>query len=428
VVTVIICYVFWDYVPTTKLLGWGAATTAIAIFRYGQYLAYQRDSEANINADKWLLRFVSSLVIHSLVISFANWELYPERDFTQQLLFVLIIMGVASGGAIVLAAHLPSATIFTVVLLSPLAFRFIVDPTFPFLYGPLTLVYAILLINTSRDLSKSISRSTRLQHEAEQAKERAEAADRAKSQFLANMSHELRTPLNAIIGFSEVLQRQVFGSIGSNKNLEYANDIHDAGRHLLSLISDILDLSKIEAGELEIEVKKVNINSVIESAWRMLRDRAQNKNVTIDLALDPESINISGDERAIKQVVINLLTNAVKFTPDGGRVTILTTNNPDGGAILKFTDTGIGIAEADIPLILQPFGQVASSYSREHGGTGLGLPLSNSLVNLQGGTLNIESQIGVGTTVTVYLPANGKQNTDDIAATPDIFVPESIKA
>jgi PAS domain S-box-containing protein len=236
------------------------------------------------------------------------------------------------------------------------------------------------------------------------AKEQAELANRTKSEFLANMSHELRTPLNAIIGFSEIIQKEMFGAIGSTRYKEYAVDIYESGTHLLNLINDILDVSKAEAGKIELQETRVLVKDLVDASLRLILPRARQAGVNL---VEPPLDNLPplrGDERRLKQVLINLLSNAVKFPPGGGRVALEAAVDAVRGLVIKVIDTGIGMAREDIPKALEPFGQVDSKLSRKYEGTGLGLPLSKALVELHGGKLEIESEPGVGTTVTVVLP------------------------
>jgi PAS domain S-box-containing protein len=239
-----------------------------------------------------------------------------------------------------------------------------------------------------------------------QAKEAAELADRAKSQFLANMSHELRTPLNAIIGFAEIMIDELFGPLGDPRYAEYAKDIGDSGKHLLSLINDILDLSKIEAREASLREEQVDLAGVIEACARLVRERAARGRLDLRVAEEADPPIVWADRIKLKQIVLNLLSNAIKFTPEGGRVDLEAGIAPDGGAFVRVRDTGVGMREADIPVALQPFRQIESSLSRAHQGTGLGLPLSLAIARMHGGTLDIDSAPGSGTTVTVHLPAD----------------------
>jgi two-component system, cell cycle sensor histidine kinase PleC len=265
------------------------------------------------------------------------------------------------------------------------------------------------LMMTVRDLQKerqtADEQSERLAELADnyaREKGRAETANRAKSEFLANMSHELRTPLNAILGFSEMMRAQMFGPLGAGKYEEYSNDIHKSGQFLLDVINDILDMSKIEAGRVDIEPEDTDLQTIIDEAMRIIGPRAMEGRIALnsDVAV---ATSIEVDRRAIKQVLINLLANAIKFTPEGGNVSLLAKESHRSITLL-ITDTGIGIPAADIEKLGRPFEQVENQFTKSKGGSGLGLAISKSLVELHGGTLAIHSEIGVGTTVSIVLP------------------------
>jgi signal transduction histidine kinase len=241
---------------------------------------------------------------------------------------------------------------------------------------------------------------TRLAHEM---MGRAEASNRAKGEFLAHMSHELRTPLNAIIGFSDMLLSAPV-AVTRDKLEDYIGDINRAGLHLLGVINDILDLTKIEAGKLSLHEAEVEFSELLASSLTMVQGRFDEKHITLKRNMADPLPRLYIDELKLKQILLNLLSNAAKFTPTDGSVHVRTALDSDCFAI-RVTDTGIGIARSDLPKVLIPFTQLDSKLSRKHGGTGLGLPLTKGLIELHGGSLAIDSEVGVGTTVTIRLPA-----------------------
>jgi signal transduction histidine kinase len=242
-----------------------------------------------------------------------------------------------------------------------------------------------------------------------QALTQAELANHAKSDFLANMSHELRTPLNAIIGFAEAVSSEVLGPVPDKRQLEYIKDIHSSGLLLLSIINDVLDMSKIEAGKLELAREQVAVQPIIREAIRMVSERARNHQIKLVSTVPENEIAVWGDERALKQIMLNLLSNAVKFSYEGGRVDIRAAFEADQALVLEVKDHGIGMAEGEIERALQPFGQAKPAVTKTHGGTGLGLPIAKGLAEAHGGRLTIASVPLEGTTVRVVLPQQSRQ-------------------
>ena len=241
----------------------------------------------------------------------------------------------------------------------------------------------------------------------------ADAANRSKTEFLANMSHELRTPLNAIIGFSEVIETQLLGPADrTDKYIAYARDIRTAGSHLLSVINDILDIAKIEAGQLDLDERLFKLKECLTGCTNMLAERAAAADLTLDVRIPADLPSFWGDEKKVTQVVLNLLSNAIKFTPAGGTVTLDAAIETGGDITITVSDTGIGIAPDDIENVMKAFAQLDSVLSRKHDGTGLGLPISKALVELHGGTMTMESELDAGTRATVTLPAKRVRHAD----------------
>ncbi|MBI3709590.1 MAG: hybrid sensor histidine kinase/response regulator [Proteobacteria bacterium] len=251
---------------------------------------------------------------------------------------------------------------------------------------------------------KFLLRSVKTELDLRSAKQRAEAAAIAKTQFLANMSHELRTPLNAVIGFSEMMTGEVFGSLGDARYLDYAKDINEAGHRLLGIISNILDLVKVEAGGIELREDIVSLDDIVAAAARDIAGAAEQSGVSIAVDVERGLPRISGDAGKLQQVVLHLLSNAVKFTKPGGRIAVGARLGERDGLVLSVRDTGIGIPQDALHRIFEPFFQVDTGLNRQFDGAGLGLPLVSVIVKRHGGDVRIESQLGTGTTVTVRLP------------------------
>jgi two-component system cell cycle sensor histidine kinase PleC len=277
------------------------------------------------------------------------------------------------------------------------------------------LVAMVVDLRTSQQtLERQAEQLALLAEQYSQEKTRAEEANHAKSEFLANMSHELRTPLNAIIGFSEIMESGVFGPLGE-KYYEYCRDIRESGRYLLEVINDILDMSKIEAGAVHLNLEEFRLDAVLAETVRIVVPRAQDKRLALSTEI-AQDIVINADRRGLKQIILNLLSNAVKFTPAGGRVTVRAESS-DGSVSVAIEDTGIGIPESAMKNLGRPFERVQSQFTKSHQGSGLGLAIARSLTELHGGTMLIRSTLGVGTTVLVQLPGDGRPR--ESAETPE---------
>jgi signal transduction histidine kinase len=290
--------------------------------------------------------------------------------------------------------------VFGVAIVGYLQARVLIDPTFT---AALAIVIYMSAV-TEGVLAEERARR-RTEDRLRQALLRAETASKAKTDFLANMSHELRTPLTAILGFSDAIKNQLFGPILPTKYSDYIDRIHASGEHLLAVVSDVLDMSRIEAGEAKIEETDIDLREAAGECLRMLGPRVDKKRLQVCLEVEAAMPRLRADRRMVKQMLLNLLANAVTYTPEGGSVTLTARMTQDREVVIAVHDTGIGIAKPDLSRIMEPFQIVEDPRARSYQGVGLGLPLTRSLVQLHGGALALESEVGAGTTATLTFPA-----------------------
>ena len=361
---------------------------------------------------QWILLVVGANFVVAATWSLVTWVFWEAGNVANHCFLLFLALGAVtlfltsrSGNFfVVIAATTPVILmIWGHFLLQALWFDTVMSVIIP--------VWAVQLHLDSWRACRSVTAAhrTRLEKEAlvrelADARDIATQASRAKSAFLANMSHELRTPLNAILGFSEIISAEALGHDARDKYRDYAGDILNSGRHLLSLINDLLDIAKIEAGKLELDCRELDGAEGLHACLSLIEQRARAVGIDLSMSVEPKGLKLYADERAFRQIAINLLSNALKFSEAGGRIEVRL-NPAEGGVVLCVTDTGCGIAPDQILRIFEPFEQVDNSYSRANGGTGLGLSLVRALSELHGGRCRIDSEVGKGTKVTIFLPS-----------------------
>ncbi|NOT41302.1 MAG: sensor histidine kinase [Alphaproteobacteria bacterium] len=417
--SVVISAMLSAWVPFWLLAAWVATVTAASAMMGIVYFFHMRSGQKLAETKRWTA--ISFAVAGTFGIAWIAPSLFfwGYCDATGHMLLALVFACCVSGCA---ALQSPCPPLLVATFL-PYAMALIIPPLFqgePFYWGlsALGLGFSMFMGHLARhiyvtardmlllreDKSELIEQLTAAKIESDKARQRAEAASQAKSKFLANMSHELRTPLNAILGFSEVMRDEVFGNLGSRQYVGYATDIHSSGEHLLGLINDVLDLSRIEAGRFVVRAEEINVPDAIKTAYAMFELRAANAGIRLKAEIDPGLPLLLADDRACRQILINLISNAVKFTPAGGTVTTFARRSAGGGMEVGVTDTGAGIDPADVAMVFEAFGQGRHDIAVNEKGTGLGLPIVRGLVEAHGGKVRLDSVLGKGTTVMCTFP------------------------
>jgi two-component system cell cycle sensor histidine kinase PleC len=416
----IICLMFSRWVEASRLVVWFSLLTLSVIPLGVVSNRFHRHLHTAQEARTWVARTTLAYLLYACAwASMVVFLWVPGSQIAQMIIVMLLACTVAGNGALVGASRPLAIVVFAVYgsacVIAPLrsgglifnsiaALAFFFDLYLAYMSSQ---IYAtardmLMLRNDKGDLIVELAKA---KTESDNARDRAEAASRAKSEFLANMSHELRTPLNAILGFSELISSRAFET-SVDKHQEYATLIHGSGQHLLTLINDVLDLARIEAGGIPLHDTELNLGSLIHETMSMVAPRATSNDCRLHGEFADNLPILVADERSVKQVLLNLLSNAVKFTSAGGEITAFARLESDGGLSFGVNDTGIGIAEEDRARVFQKFGQGRHDVAIMDKGTGLGLPIAKGLVEAHGGRMILESDVGVGTRVTVHFPAS----------------------
>ncbi len=397
------------------------------------------EPQAGINVAQWHTKLVAAETLYGLAwAGFALVGFHPADHSAHVFIFAALIV-VLTLRLMFAATVMPIVYAGTIPMTAGLIIRFAAQHE-PFYWALAAMAVGIHIyfIFLAKGLNATVTAMLEFRAEkdaliaqleesksiSDEARRRAEANNLAKSRFLANISHELRTPLNAILGFSEVTMTEMMGPVGNKVYKDYAEHIHSSGKHLLQVINDILDLSRIEAGKHELRPEQVTLASVVADCHRLLKLRAESKQLKIIEAFEPALTPVWVDEKALRQITLNLLSNALKFTPPSGSITLRIARTPDGGQLLSIRDTGPGIPKDELPRVMQAFGQGSLAYQSAEGGTGLGLPIVKSLVEMHGGTFELQSELRVGTEAVVRLPAHrvlkpATAMVAEVAATPN---------
>lgn len=407
------------WVPSWQLAAWVIALTVTSFIQFGVYAVFSRAEKRLGDLPRWTIAAAAVGALSAVAWTAPALLFWGYCPMTGHLLIALVY-ACSVAACTALQSSSPPMLVstfvpYTMALILPALFE---GTSFYFGLAALGVGLCLFMVYLARQLflmscdmfslredkNELIEQLTAAKIESDKARQRAEAASQAKSEFLANMSHELRTPLNAIMGFSEVMKHEAFGKLGSRQYVDYATHIHDSGQHLLGLINDVLDLSRIEAGRFAIRAVEIDVCEAVANAMSMFDIRTRQAGIELKANLDPNLPLLLADERGFRQILLNLLSNAVKFTPAGGTVTVFARRSTGAGMDVGVADTGAGIDPADVATVFEAFGQGRHDISANEKGTGLGLPIVRGLVEAHGGKVRLDSVLGKGTTVVCTFP------------------------